>query len=93
LLQEAAAFAEEQDLPVDFPGFRDMHFEDFAFEFLYDETYDGIERTELGEVMGITHLPFTEWFERFGVPASSAYSTVHPYAEQRDDTASDMPST
>jgi hypothetical protein len=91
LLQEAEALAEEQDQPDHFDGFRDALFEDLDFEFLYDETYDGIERTELGEVMGITHLPFAEWFERFGAPASSAYLEVHPYAEQRDDTASDMP--
>ena len=93
LLQEAEAFADEQELPVDYSSFRDMLFEDFDFEFLYDETYDGIERTELGETMGITHLPFAEWFERFGPPAGSAYLEVHPYAGQRDDTASDMPST
>jgi hypothetical protein len=93
LLQEAEAFAEEQALPVDYSSFRDMLFEDLDFEFLYDETYDGIERTEQSEVMGITHLPFAEWFERFGPPASSAYTEVHPYAEQRDETASDMPPT
>jgi hypothetical protein len=93
LLQEAEALAEEQELPVDYSNFCDTFFEDLDFEFLYDESYDGIERTELGEVMGITHLPFAEWFERFGPPASSTYTQVHPYAEQRDDTASDMPST
>jgi hypothetical protein len=91
LLLEAEALAEEQDQPVDFSSFRDMLFEDLDFEFLYDETYDGIERTELGEVMGITHLAFAEWFERFGPPAGSAYAEVHPYAQQHEDAASDMP--
>jgi hypothetical protein len=57
------------------------------------QPYDGIERTELGEVMGITHLPFVEWFERFGPPASAAYVEAHPYAGQRDDAASDVPPT
>lgn len=89
LLQEAEAFAEEQELPVDYSSFRDTLFEDLDFEFLYDETYDGIERTELGEVMGITHLRFAEWFERFGPPANSRYTEVHPYAQQEVNGASE----
>jgi hypothetical protein len=92
LLQEAEAFAEEQELPVDYARFRDTLFEDFDFEFLYDETYDGIERTELGKVMGITHLPFAEWFERFGPPANSTYTEVHPYAQQEENSATETPS-
>jgi hypothetical protein len=85
LLQEAESFAEEQDQPVDFASFRDTLFEDLDFEFLYDETYDGIERTGLGEAMGTTHLPFAEWFERFGPPPGLAYTEVHPYAGQCDE--------
>lgn len=96
VLQEAEAFADEQDQAVDYSSFRGTLFEDVDVEFLYNEMYDGIERTELGDMMGITHLPFAEWFERFGPPtrsgASSAYAEVHPYALQRDDTASDIPS-
>jgi hypothetical protein len=61
LLPEAEALAEDQELPVDFASFRDTLFEDVDFEFLYDETFDGIEGTELGEVRGITHLPFCHW--------------------------------
>ena len=89
VLQEAEAFAEEQDQAIDYSNVRDTLFEDFDFEFLYDETYDGIERTELGEVMGITHLPFAEWFERFGPPANSTYTEVHPYAQPEVNGASE----
>jgi hypothetical protein len=89
LLQEAEALAEEQDQAIDYSSFRDTLFEDLDFEFLYDETYDGIEGTELGETMGITHLPFAEWFERFGPPASSTYTEVHPYAQQEINAASE----
>ena len=88
LLQEAEAIAEEHDQIVDYSSFRDTLFEDLDFEFLYDETYDGIEGTELGETMGIAHLPFAEWFERFGQPASSTYTEVHPYAQQEVNSAS-----
>jgi hypothetical protein len=89
LLQEAEAFADERSQIVDYSSFRDMLFEDLDFEFLYDEAYDGIEGTELGETMGITHLPFAEWFERFGPPASSRYTEVHPYAQPEDNGASE----
>jgi len=89
LLQEAEAFAEEHDQIVDYSSFRDTLFEDLDFEFLYDETFDGIEGTELGETMGIAHLAFAEWFERFGLPASSTYTEVHPYAQQEDNGASE----
>ena len=89
LLQEAEAFAEEHDQIVDYSSFRDTLFEDLDFEFLYDETYDGIEGTELGETMGITHLAFAEWFERFGPLASSTYTEVHPYAQQEVNGASE----
>jgi len=93
LLQEAEVHAQEQDQPLDFDRFRDILFEDLDFEFLYDETIDGIEHTEMGEVMGITHLPFAEWFERFGPPASSVYTEVHPFAQHHHDAAPDLPST
>jgi hypothetical protein len=92
LLLEAEALAEEQNQPTNFAIFRDTLFEDLDFEFLYDETYDGIEGTELSEVMGITHQPFAEWFERFGPPTSSIYAEVHPYAQQGENTDSDTPS-
>ena len=63
LLQEAEAIAEEQNQIVDYSNFRDTLFEDLDFEFLYDETYDGIEGTELGETRCI--------------PMPSKRSTVH----------------
>jgi hypothetical protein len=89
LLQEAEAFAQEHDQIVDYSSFRDTLFEDLDFEFLYDEAYDGIEGTELGETMGITHLPFAEWFERFGRPASATYTEVHPYVQPGENSRSE----
>jgi len=90
LLQEAEGLAEMQDRPVDYSSFRDTFFEDLDFEFLYDERYDGIEGTELGETMGIAHLPFAEWFERFGPPANSTYTEAHPYAQPEVNGTSEM---
>jgi hypothetical protein len=92
LLLEAEAFAEEHNQIVDYSSFRDILFEDLDFEFLYDETYDGIEGTELGETMGIMHLAFAEWFERFGPPVSATYTEVHPYAQPEDTGASETSS-
>jgi hypothetical protein len=60
LLPEAESLAEEDDQAADYSTLRDTLFEEVDFEFLYDETYDGIESTELGETMGIARLPFTE---------------------------------
>jgi hypothetical protein len=88
LLQEAEAFADERSQIVDYSSFRDMLFEDLDFEFLYDEAYDGIE----GKTMGITHLPFAEWFERFGPPDGSTYTEVHPYAQPEDNGAAETSS-
>jgi len=92
LLQEAEALAEERDEPLNFDGFRDAFFEDLDFEFLYEETFDGIERTDVAEAMGITRLPFGEWFERFGPPRSSTYTEVHPYAQASGDSPIDTSS-
>jgi hypothetical protein len=92
LLQEAEALTEERDEPLNFDSFRDTFFEDLDFEFLYDETFDGIERTDVGDAMGITHLPFAEWFERFGPTAASAYTEVHPYAQASGDSPIDTSS-
>jgi hypothetical protein len=42
-------------------------------------------------MMGITHLAFAEWFERFGPPASSTYTEAHPYAQPEANGASEAP--
>ena len=80
LLEEAEALSQNRGIVVDFADFRDAFFEDLDFEFLYDDAYDGIEKADVAEGMGITHLAFPEWFERFGPPERSDYTEVHPYA-------------
>jgi hypothetical protein len=42
-------------------------------------------------ILHLTHLPFAEWFERFGPPASSTYAEVNPYAQQEDNSDSETP--
>ncbi len=80
LLEEAEALAQDHGVEVDFDDFRDAFFEDLDFEFLYDDAYDGIEKADIAEGMGIANLAFADWFERFGPPEGSDYTEVHPYA-------------
>ena len=57
-------------------------FEDLDFEFLYDDAYDGIEKADVTAEMGIVYLAFGDWFKRFGSPANSNYTDVHPFARE-----------
>lgn len=90
LIEEAKAVMQERGEEADFGGFEDVYFEDLDFEFLYDDAYDGIEISDLGEQMGVTNLAFAEWFARFGPPESPDYLEVHPYAAD-DDTSPASP--
>jgi hypothetical protein len=59
-----------------FEAFIDEYFEDTDFEFLFDDAYDGIDETEVGQMMGMSSLAFDDWF----VPFSDDPSRVaHPY--------------
>lgn len=80
LIEEAEALLEMKGIEADFGDLYDMLFEDVDFEFLYEGAHDGIETTELAEEMGIVHLDFESWFERFGLSKSSGYPEVHPAA-------------
>jgi hypothetical protein len=56
-------------------------YQDTDFEFLYDNTYDGIEETELAQRIGILWLAFHEWFPPFSDEPSR---TPHPYVREDD---------
>jgi hypothetical protein len=53
-----------------------LFFEDTDFLFLFDQEYDGIETTTIGQLLGMTSLSFTDWFRPFNDDPSYM---VHPY--------------
>ncbi len=56
-------------------------YQDTDFEYLYDNSYDGIEETELAQRMGISSLAFHEWFFPFSDEPSR---TPYPYIREDD---------
>lgn len=52
------------------------YFEDTDFEYLYDDAYDGIDETEVGQSLGMSSLAFSDWLKPFSDEPSR---TPHPY--------------
>lgn len=84
IIQEATRQLEDEaDEKIEnpFDAFIDEYFEDTDFEYLYDDSYDGIEETELAQIMGISSLAFQDWFSPFSNEPSR---TPHPYILEDD---------
>jgi hypothetical protein len=54
----------------------EMLFEDTDFLFLFDQEYDGIETSAVGQLLHMTSLSFTDWFRPFNDDPSYM---AHPY--------------
>jgi hypothetical protein len=54
----------------------DLLFEDTDILFLFQEEFDGIDISEVGAVLGMTSLTFSDWFTGF---TSWAEGGLHPY--------------
>lgn len=91
LIEEAEGLLEQDGIEAEFEDFEDLFFEDLDFAYLYDDAYDGIEKADIAEEMGITYLAFGDWFKRFGPPDSSGYTEVHPFARDNLDPKADSP--
>lgn len=65
-----------------FGSFIDMLFEDTDFLFLFDQEYDGIENTTVGQMLGMTSLAFADWLRPFGDDPSYM---VHPYVFRSEE--------
>lgn len=63
---------------IDFGGFEDDVFPDADFEYLFDDSMDGIDEGEIGAKLGMADLSFSGWFE----PFLNAGSRLHPYLEE-----------
>jgi hypothetical protein len=67
----------EEDIDEAFEAFIDDYFDDTDFQYLFDNSYDGIDETQLAQIMGISSLHFDDWFKPFSDEPSW---TPHPYA-------------
>lgn len=84
IIQEARRqLTDESDEEIEnpFDTFIDAYFEDTDFEYLYDDSYDGIDETELAQDMGILSLAFKDWFSPFSDEPSR---TPHPFVLEDD---------
>ena len=58
-------------------SFMDVYFEDLDFELLFDNEYDGIDESEVGQLLGMSSLAFNNWFKPLTVePSRIAHSYV-----------------
>ena len=84
IIQEAKRQLEDEtDVEIEnpFDAFIDTYFEDTDFEYLYDNAYDGIEETEVAQIIGLSPLAFHDWFQPFSDEPSR---TPHPYTLEDD---------
>lgn len=64
--------------------FRMNYFEDLDFLYLFDDFFDGIEESPVGQMMGIMSLAFEDWFRPFSAEPSR---TAHPYCDHTQPAA------
>ncbi len=86
LIREAEALLDQRGVKANFDDLYDALFEDLDFEYLYDDAYDGIEKDDIAETMGITNLAFADWYTRFGPPDTFGYTEVHPNAQESGES-------
>ena len=74
IIQEAKGRLEDRKNAFD--TFIDRYFEDADVAFLFDDRYDGLDETEVAQMLGLSSLAIADWF----LPFSDAPSrVVHPY--------------
>jgi len=78
IIKSSVAYAETMGLDVVdiLEDFRNYYFEDLDFEYLFVNAYDGIDETDVGQVMGMSSLAFDDWFKPFSDEPSRI---AHPY--------------
>jgi hypothetical protein len=76
LMQEEEEGYGMQNAEQMFDDFVELFFEDEDFLFLFDECYDGIDTSEVGQMLHMTSLAFADWFKPFNDDPSRR---AHPY--------------
>jgi hypothetical protein len=69
VIDMAVEIASNERVAVDdYEDFREKYYEDLDFLFLYDLSYDGIDKSPIGKGLGIGSLEVKDWFEPFNAP-------------------------
>ncbi len=80
IINQAKALVEEdedgQAIEEVLESFKDVYFEDLDFELLFENEYDGIDESKVGQSLGMSSLAFNIWFQPFSAESSRI---VHPY--------------
>ena len=77
----AKEFAEEDGVDVDgYENFMETYYEDQDFLFLFDLSFDGIDKSIAGEMLGMGSLDVKDWFDPFNSPR-----TPHPFFWQNNE--------
>ncbi len=77
ILRCAETLMEVQGKEPNYHDFKGCILEDADFEWLFDDSADGIDQTNLGEAMGMASLSFSDWFKPF-----NKHRHVHTLAEK-----------
>ncbi len=74
-IENALRIAEGDQVEIrDFNTFIDCYFEDTDFLMMYDQEYDGIDESPIGEMMRIGSLSPKDWFTPYNMPRQQ-----HPF--------------
>lgn len=80
IINQAKALIEEEEdgqaIEEVLESFMDVYFEDLDFELLFNNKYDGIDESEVGQSLGMSSLAFNDWFKPFSTKSSRI---AHPY--------------
>jgi hypothetical protein len=76
--QETTEEEERFPLPIEnaYEPLREALFEDEDSLYLFDEQYDGVDQSWVGQVLHMTSLSFEDWFAPF---SSGPRSLAHPF--------------
>ena len=74
LIQSAEAILDDKGTEADFDLLRETAFEEEDYMLLFDPQWDGIEKSEHGQRLGMANLRYDDWFIPF-----RDEDPVHPY--------------
>src|SRR5258706_7971002 len=63
--EDAEEKGAQEETQEPFDAFLDAYFEDTDFAILFEDRYDGIDETEVAQVLGMSSLAFDDWFLPF----------------------------
>ena len=80
IINQAKALTEEEEdgeaIEEALETFIEVYFEDLDFQFLFEDAYDGIDETEVAQMLGMSSLALNNWLKPFSDEPSRI---AHPY--------------